>query len=89
MLSDLGEALTNVSLQLGIWMRNEGSKIWDSSLVNDSLSKFFGVLGDFSKGGGRDSLKSKLWLLDTKNEETNGSSIDNSLSELVVVLGNA
>ena len=70
-------------------MGDKSSKIWNGSLINNSLSEFFGVLGDFSKGSGRDSLKSKLWLLDTENEETNSSGIDNSLSELVVVFSDA
>jgi len=33
-------------------MRDEGSKVWDGTLINDSLSKFFGVFGDFTKSGG-------------------------------------
>jgi hypothetical protein len=70
-------------------MRNKSSKIWDSSLINNSLSEFFSVLGNLSKGSGRDSLKSKLWLLNTENEEANSSSINNSLSKLVVVFGDA
>ena len=70
-------------------MRNKSSKIWDGSLINNSLSEFLGVLGNLSKGSGRDSLESKLWLLDTENEETNSTSINNSLSKLVVVFGDA
>ena len=70
-------------------MGDESSKIWDGSLINNCLSKFLGVLGNLSKSSGRDSLKSKLWLLDTKDKKTNGSGINNSLSELVVVFGNA
>ena len=70
-------------------MRNKSSKIWDGSLINNSLSEFLGVLGNLSKGSGRDSLESKLWLLDTENEKTNSTSINNSLSKLVVVFGDA
>ena len=70
-------------------MRNKSCKIWVGSLINNSLSEFLGVLGNLSKGSGRDSLKSKLWLLDTENKEANSSSINNSLSKLVVVFGDA
>jgi len=70
-------------------MRDEGSKVWDSTLVNNSLGKLLGVLGNFSESGGRDSLKSKLWLLDTEDKKSNCTSINNSLGEFVVVLGNA
>jgi len=52
MLGDLSEALTDVSLKLSIWMRDKGSKVWDCTLINNSLSKFFSVLGDFTKSCG-------------------------------------
>lgn len=38
MLCDLSKALANVSLKLGIWVRDEGGKVWDSTLVDDCLS---------------------------------------------------
>ena len=47
------------------------------------------MLGDLTEGSGRDSLKSKLGLLNAKDEETNGTSINYSLSKLMSVLGNA
>jgi len=81
--------LADVSLELGIGVRDESSKVWDSSLVNNSLGKLFGVLGDFGKSSCADSLQGELGLLDAEDEETNGSSIDNGLSELVVMLGDA
>jgi len=52
MLGDLSEALTHVSLKLSIWMRDEGSKVWDCTLINDGLSKFFSVFGDFTESSG-------------------------------------
>jgi hypothetical protein len=51
MFGNLGKALTNISLELSIWVRNKGSEIWDSTLINYSLSKFFSVFGNFTKGG--------------------------------------
>ena len=58
-------------------------------MIDNSLGKFFGVLSDFGKSSCADSLQSELGLLNTKNEETDGSGINNRLSELMVVLGNA
>jgi len=65
MLGNLSEALTNISLELGIWMRNQSSKIWDCALINNCLSELFGVFSDFSKSSCRNSFKSKFWLLNT------------------------
>jgi len=53
---DLGKALANVSLQLCIWVRDKGGKIRNCTLVDNGLGELFGVLGNLSKGGGRDSL---------------------------------
>jgi hypothetical protein len=50
--SNLGEALADVSLELSIWVRNESSKVWDGTLINNSLSKFLSVFGNFTKGSG-------------------------------------
>ena len=58
-------------------------------MVDDGLSEFFGVLGDFRQGGCGDALESKLGLLNAKNEQANGTSVNYSLSELVIVLGDA
>ena len=44
---DLGQTLTDVALELGIWVRNKSSKVWDGTLVNNCLGQFFGMLGDF------------------------------------------
>jgi len=52
MLGDLGEALTDVSLKLSIWVRDKSSKVWDGTLIDNSLSKFFSVFGDFTKSSG-------------------------------------
>jgi hypothetical protein len=46
-LGDLGKALANVSLELSIRVRDQSSKVRNGTLVNDSLGKLFGVLGDF------------------------------------------
>ena len=47
MLCNLGETLTDVSLKLSIWVGDQCGKVWDSTLVNDSLGKFLGVFCDF------------------------------------------
>ena len=46
-LCNLGETLTDVSLKLSIWVGDQCGKVWDSTLVNDSLGKFLGVFCDF------------------------------------------
>ena len=48
----MGKALTDVSLKLSIWVRDEGSEVWDGTLIDNSLSKFFSVFGDLTKSGG-------------------------------------
>ena len=58
-------------------------------MIDNSLGKFFGVLSDFGKSSCADSLQSELWLLDAKDQEANSTGINNSLSELMVVFGNA
>lgn len=45
-LSDLSEALADVSLELSIGVGDESSEVWHGTLVNNSLGKLFGVLGD-------------------------------------------
>jgi len=52
MLGDLSKALTDVSLELSIWMRDQSSKIWDGTLINNSLSKLLSMFCDFTKSGG-------------------------------------
>jgi hypothetical protein len=49
---DLSEALTDVSLKLSIWMGDEGSEVWDGTLIDNSLSKFFSVFGNLTKSSG-------------------------------------
>lgn len=78
-----------MSLELGIGVRDEGSEIGNGTLVNNGLSEFFGVLGDFAKSGGGNSLKSKFGLLNAEDKETNGTSINDGLSQLMGVLGDA
>ena len=70
------------------------------SSVYDGLGKLGRVLADVGQGGGGDSLKRKLWLLNAEHEKGDCSSIDNSLKirkcifldkylcKLVVVSGN-
>ena len=52
MLGNLREALANVSLELGVRMGDEGSKIWDGTLINNSLGELLSMLGNFSKSSG-------------------------------------
>jgi len=37
-LCDLSKALANVSLKLGVGVRDKSSEVWDCTLVDDSLS---------------------------------------------------
>ena len=89
MLSDLGEALADIALKLGVWVRNKCSQVGDSTLINNCLSKLFSMFRDFRKSSCSNAFQSQLWLLNAKDKETNGSSIDNGLGKLVVVLCNA
>jgi len=49
MLGNLCEALTDVSLKLGIRVGDKGSKVWNGTLINDGLGKLLSMLGDFTK----------------------------------------
>jgi hypothetical protein len=49
------------------------------SSVYDGLGKLGRVLADVGQGGGGDSLKRKLWLLNAEHKKRDGSSIDDSL----------
>ena len=44
---NLGQTLTDVALELSIWMRNKSSKVWNGTLVNYCLGQLFSMLGDF------------------------------------------
>ena len=47
------------------------------------------MFGDLRKSSSRDTLEGQFRLLDTKYKETNCTSVNNCLSELMVMLGNA
>lgn len=89
MFGDLCEALANVSLELGIRVGDKSSEVWNCALVDDSLSKFLGVFSNFGESGSCDSLEGQLGLLNAKDEETDSTSIDDGLSELMIVLSDA
>jgi hypothetical protein len=44
---DLSQALTNVTLELSIWVRYQSCEVWYCTLVNNCLSELFSVLSDF------------------------------------------
>jgi len=81
--------LANIAFELGVGVRDERGKVGNCALVNDGLSEFFGVFGDFGESGRCNTFESEFGLLDAEDEETDGASIDDGLSELVVVLGDA
>ena len=58
-------------------------------MVDDGLSELLSVLCDLRECGSRDSLEGKFGFLYTENKKANCTSIDDSLSEFVVVLGDA
>lgn len=70
-------------------MRDESSKIGNCTLVDDCLSEFFSVFGNFAKSSSRDSLESKFGLLNAEDKETDGTGINDCLSQLMGVLGDA
>ena len=88
-LSDLSEALADVALELSVGVRNEGSQVRNSTLVDDGLGELLSVLGNLTKSGGGDALQSKLGLLDAKDEEADGTGVNDGLGQLTVVLGDA
>lgn len=44
---DLGEALADITLKLGVGVGDQSSKIWYCALVNHGLGELLGVLSDF------------------------------------------
>lgn len=89
MLRDLSEALADVALKLGVWVRDEGGKVRYGTLVDDCLSQLFGVLSDFRQSGSRDTLESQLGLLDAQDQKTDRTGINDGLSKIFIVLCDA
>ena len=58
-------------------------------MINNSLGKFFGVLGNFGESSCSNTLESEFRLLNTKNEKTNSAGINNSLGQFVVMFSDA
>jgi len=50
-LGDLGEALADVTLKLGIGMRDKSGEVGNGTLVDDCLGKLLSVLSDLRKSG--------------------------------------
>lgn len=89
MLRDLGEALADVALKLGVWVRYERGKVRNGTLVNDCLSQLFSVLSDFRQSGSGDALKGQLRLLDAQDQKTNRTGINDGLSKIFIMLCDA
>lgn len=88
-LGNLGQTGADLSLELCVRMRDQSSQVWDSTIINNVLSELFGVLCDFGKSCGGDSLQSEFGLLHADDEEGDGVNIYNGLCQLVSVLSNA
>ena len=50
-LRNLSQAGADLALELGIWVRNQGSQVRDSTVVNNVLSKLLSMLGNLGQSG--------------------------------------
>lgn len=68
MSGNIRQTVANVLFQLSIMMLDESGKEWDCTSINNVLSKFTGMLADFSQSLSRDSLQGSFWFLDTQDK---------------------
>ena len=86
-LTNLSEARTNLSLQMGVLVADEGSQERNGSLVHYFLGKVGSGLTNFAQSRSRDLLEVDFRLLDAENEQWNGSAVDNVCGQVFVMLG--